>query len=282
MANASDGWAALDTELAQWTQAGRTATLWWRDDDAAASSAPLARLLDLAGKFSVPLALAIVPRLAVASLARLIGQAHNITPIVHGYAHINHAPIPEKHAEFGAHRELAVMRGELGDGLSILQDMFGESLLPVLVPPWNRLGDGLAASLPQLGYCGVSAFRPAANRMPAPGLVQTNCHIDPIDWHGMRSQRPASAVLEELITLLRARRLYPDIAADTLVLGKPIPASFDPEEPTGLLTHHLVQRADAWEFLSQLLLAIEPHYRMGAVRWLGCAEAFRQGAARSA
>ena len=282
MDNAFDAWAALDIELSNWARAGRTATLWWRDDDAAAGSAPLARLLELAGKFSVPLALAIVPRLTDASLANLIGRRQNVTPIVHGYAHINHAPMPEKQAEFGAHRDFAVMRHELGDGLSILQHMFGERLLPVLVPPWNRLAGGLAASLTALGYCGVSAFRPAPNRMPAPGLVQTNCHIDAIDWRGVRAQRTRDAVLEELITLLRVRRLYPELAPGALVLGKPIPPGFDPEEPTGLLTHHLVQQADAWEFLSQLLGAIAPHCHTGGARWLGCAEAFKRDAAQSA
>ena len=28
------GWPQLDDELARWREAGRTAELWWRDDDA--------------------------------------------------------------------------------------------------------------------------------------------------------------------------------------------------------------------------------------------------------
>ncbi len=280
MAEAGNARAALDTELSAWAAEGRTASLWWRDDDAAAGNAALTQLLELAGKFSAPLALAVVPRLADASLLRVIGQAQNVTPIVHGYAHINHAPPAWKQAEFGAHRDSAVMRAELGDGLSILHEMFGGKLFPVLVPPWNRLDGDLTAHLPQLGYCGVSAFRPAPNRMPASGLVQTNCHIDAIDWRALRALRPADAVLEELTTMLRIRRLYPQIPPGTLVLGKPLPPGFDPDEPTGILTHHLVQEADAWEFLSQLLRAIAPHCRPGGgARWLSCAEAFRQGVA---
>lgn len=272
--------AALDAELSAWADAGRTASLWWRDDDATEGSAPLTQLLDLAGKFSVPLAVAIVPRLANATLLQMIAQAQNVTPIVHGYAHINHAPPAEKQAEFGAHRDSAIMRGELGEGLSILREMFGDRLLPVLVPPWNRLDDNLAADLPQLGYCGVSMFRPSPSRSPAPGLVQTNCHIDAIDWRDLRGQRPADAVLEELITLLRIRRLYPQIPPESLILGKPIPRGFDPAEPTGILTHHLVQEDDAWEFLSRLLHMIAPYCQPGGgARWLSCAEAFSQDAA---
>lgn len=267
--------AALDAELSAWADAGRTATLWWRDDDATEGSASLTQLLDLTAKFSVPLAVAVVPRLANATLLQMIAQVHNATPIVHGYAHINYAPQTEKQAEFGAHRDSAIMRGELGEGLSILREMFGGKLLPVLVPPWNRLDDTLTAELPQLGYCGVSMFRPSANRSPAPGIVQTNCHIDAIDWHDLRGQRPADAVLEELITLLRIRRLYPQIPPQSLILGKPIPHGFDPAEPTGILTHHLVQKDDAWEFLTQLLRAIAPHCQPGGgAKWLNCAEAF--------
>ncbi len=271
---------ALDAELSAWAEAGRTASLWWRDDDATKASASLSHLLELAGKFSVPLAVAVVPKLADASLLQMIGQSQNVTPIVHGYAHINHAPPTEKQAEFGAHRDHGVMRDELGEGLSILRGMFGDRLFPVLVPPWNRLDNTLAAHLAPLGYCGVSAFRPASNRAPAPGLLQTNCHIDAIDWRDLRGQRPADAVMEELTSILRIRRLYPHIPEGTLIMGKPIPHGFDPQEPTGILTHHLVQEADAWEFLSQLLRAIAPHCRPGGgARWLSCAEAFRPDAA---
>lgn len=281
MAEHGNARAALDAELSAWAEAGRTASLWWRDDDATKGSAPLTQLLELAEKFAVPLALAVVPRLADASLLQMIGQTQNVTPIVHGYAHTNHAPPAEKQAEFGAHRNHATMCAELGDGLSILREMFGGKLLPVLAPPWNRLDDNLAAHLPQLGYCGVSAFRPAPNRFPAPGLVQTNCHIDTIDWHDLRGQRPANTVLEELTALLRIRRLYPQIPPGTLIFGKPIPHGFDPAEPTGILTHHLVQNADAWEFLTQLLHMIAPHCRPGGgARWLTCAETFRQDAVK--
>ncbi|MEQ1889240.1 MAG: polysaccharide deacetylase family protein [Alphaproteobacteria bacterium] len=268
--------AALDMELSAWAAAGRTATLWWRDDDAAAGSSALSQLLELAGRYSVPLTLGVVPRLADASLLQVIGRAANVTPVVHGYAHINHAPPAEKQAEFGAHRDCAAMCAELGEGLSILREMFGATLCPVLVPPWNRLDDALGVHLPRLGYKGVSAFRPAPRRTPAPGLVQTNCHIDSIDWRALRGQRPACDVLEELTTLLRIRRLYPNVSAGTLALGKPLPPGFDPEEPTGILTHHLVQDAQAWEFLSQLLRAIAPHCQPGGgARWLSCEEAFR-------
>ena len=280
MAEPATAWKALEAELAAWAATGRSATFWWRDDDAANDSAALNHLLHLSDEFSLPLALAVVPKLVDASLLRAIDPMPRITPIVHGYAHINHAPAHEKQAEFGGHRSMADMCAELAQGLALLRDRFGGRLLPILVPPWNRLDTQLAPHLPSLGYCGLSSFRSAAQRLPAPGLVQTNCHIDSIDWHALRGQRPAQAVLEEMTTLLRVRRLYPDIASDRLVFGKPLPAGFDPNEPTGILTHHLIQDAQSWEFLSQLLRILSAHCRDGGgARWLDCAEAFKADAA---
>jgi len=283
MAEAASAWKALEAELAAWAEAGRNATFWWRDDDATTGSAALNQLLYLSDEFSVPLALAVVPKLADSALVQAIGQMPRITPIVHGYAHINHAPAHEKQAEFGGHRSITDMCAELAQGLALLRDRFGGRLLPILVPPWNRLDIMLAPHLPALGFCGVSSFRPAAQRQPAPGLVQTNCHIDSIDWHAQRGQRPAQDILEEMTALLRVRRLYPDIPSDILVFGKPLPAGFDPDEPTGILTHHLIQNTRSWDFLSQLLRFISAHCRDGGgARWLDCAEAFKADAASAA
>ncbi|MSP43559.1 MAG: polysaccharide deacetylase [Alphaproteobacteria bacterium] len=275
MAEPAMGFAALDAELSAWASEGRTATLWWRDDDASADSAPLVRLLELAGKFSAPLSLAIIPRLCDTSLLRRIEQARDVTPIVHGYAHLNHAPANEKQAEFGAHRDLDVICAELGAGLRVLQDMFGPRLLPVLAPPWNRFAPALAAHLQGLGYIGLSAFRPAPERRPAAGIAQSNCHIDIIDWRARQGPQYANVVLDELTALLRMRRLHPHLPSDPGINGKPVPPGFDPDEPTGILTHHLVQDSDSWKFLSRLLQTVAPHCRAGGgARWLRCTDVF--------
>ncbi|HUA50624.1 MAG TPA: hypothetical protein VMB81_00595, partial [Candidatus Sulfotelmatobacter sp.] len=69
-----DPWNALEREFAQWAAAGRTATLWWRDDDAVAPSAALDRLLTL-GAGRAPVALAVVPEPAGEPLARRLATA---------------------------------------------------------------------------------------------------------------------------------------------------------------------------------------------------------------
>lgn len=270
-------WAALDQELCEWARAGRVASLWWRDDDAVAATDALTRLLTLLGAFDVPLTLAVVPKKPGASLPSLqkaIAKNPLVTPVMHGYAHVNHARPGEKQAELGNHRPMAQMCEELAEGLASLSAVFGARLGKVLAPPWNRIGSGLLACLPQLGFAGLTAFRPATTRSPVPGLVQTNCHIDPVDWQGARRQRAPSEVLDELIQLLRARRLYPVLPDGGKRTGKPLPSGFDPDEPTGILSHHLAHDSEGWEFLARLLSVIKPHRKTGSVRWLSCAEAF--------
>ena len=93
-------WPALRDELDTWAEAGRTATLWWRDDDAVEPTPALDRLLALAARHEIPLALAVIPARASTALARRIaGSGPRIAPLQHGYAHRNHAPPSEKKAE---------------------------------------------------------------------------------------------------------------------------------------------------------------------------------------
>jgi peptidoglycan/xylan/chitin deacetylase (PgdA/CDA1 family) len=277
MRGSDDMWVALDRELSEWGRAGRAASLWWRDDDAVAASGALSRLLALLGAFNVPLTLAVVPKRPGArlpSLHKAIAENPRVTPILHGYAHANHARPGEKQAEFGGHRLMSQMRDELSQGLASLTAIFGAGLGKVLAPPWNRIGSEVLPHLPQLGFVGVTAFRPAATRCPAPGLVQTNCHIDPIDWQGGRAQRPSSEVLGELVQLLRARRLFAVLRDGGTSAGMRLPAGFDPDEPTGILTHHLVHDEKGWEFLGRLLKVIGPHCKTGGAQWLSCADVF--------
>jgi hypothetical protein len=60
-------WSDLIDEFDRWRDAGRVATLWWRDDDAASPSERLDRLLSISG--DIPIALAVVPAAADARLA---------------------------------------------------------------------------------------------------------------------------------------------------------------------------------------------------------------------
>ena len=83
-------WQDLDRELEAWLAAGRTATLWWRDDDATQPTPALARLLALAARFGQPLHLAVIPAQLDAGVAGALAGRSEVRVLQHGYAHIDH------------------------------------------------------------------------------------------------------------------------------------------------------------------------------------------------
>lgn len=226
-------WSPLDQELRIWRHEGLSLPIWWRDDDAIAPTQALDRLNALSKDLGLPVHLAIIPKDATQALADTLQSC--FIPVVHGWAHLSHAPHGEKKAEFGAGRSTAL--SEAQQGLQRLQTLFGEQLCPMFVPPWNRIGTEVAAGLAGLGYHTLSTFTPRSARLAAPGLLQINTHLDPIDWRGSRSLVPPETLIAQLCTQLKDRR-------DGLS---------DATEPYGILTHHLVHDDAIWTFTHSLL-----------------------------
>jgi hypothetical protein len=231
------GWSDLARELDAWGEAGRRASVWWRDDDALDDTSALRRLIGLAAEARVPLALAVIPAGATPALAELIGDNLHVAVLQHGLTHANHAPVGEKKAEFGAHRPVADMLGDAAIGRERLAALFGPRLAPVFVPPWNRIDPQMLPFLVHASISGLSRFKARGDVMPAPGLIEANCHVDPIDWRGGGGFAGDGAVLTQLVGHLRARRV----------------GEVDPDEPTGLLTHHLQADAEGWAHLEKLV-----------------------------
>jgi hypothetical protein len=96
----------------------------------------------------------------------------------------------------------------------------------------------------------------------ADGLVIANAHVDPLNWKERRFAGRDKA-LRGIIGELEARRT----------------GATDPDEPLGLLTHHLDHDSAVWDFLEELLKATTAH---PAARWLGAREAFGLGPAAGA
>lgn len=229
-------WDALERELDSWAAGGRQATLWWRDDDAVAPGPALDRLLHIAAQHGMPLSLAVVPKPATMELgARLAAAGGRIAVLQHGFAHRNHAAAGEKKAELGAQRPVEAVLGELREGAALLRARFPGAALPVLVPPWNRIATPVVAGLRAAGFAGLSTYHPRAARAAAPGVLQVNTHVDIVDWRGSRGFVGAAA-LELMTAHLAARR----------------EGRADADEPTGLLTHHLVHDEACWSFLAAL------------------------------
>lgn len=250
-------WDDLDRELDAWGAAGRMATMWWRDDDAAAPTAELERLFALHASCAVPLALAVIPGAMKDGLAaRLASQraaGHDLAVLQHGYRHVDFAGGRGKKCELGDHRPAPVVLAELAAGWQALDALAGR--LAVLVPPWNRISPRLVPMLPELGYRGLSTFDARPRQHAAPGLIQINTHIDPIGWQRRRRTYSAAAISAQAVRHLSARRL----------------GQVDSGEPTGLLTHHLAFDDAAWDACRALFDHSVPH---AAVRWLRAQDMF--------
>lgn len=229
--------ALLDSAAAR----SRAIPFWWRDDDAITSTPQLARLLSLARRHQVPLALAVVPKDAEPALAEALADEPQVYVLQHGWQHMNHSPADEKKMELGEHRPLPAVLDELARGFERLNKLMAQRFVPALVPPWNRIANAVRDARSEVGLPGFSGFGPA----PADAQHWVNTHVDIIDWRARRPQPRATlyAALREEVE----RRL----------------TVTDPE-PLGILTHHLVHQDGSWDFLDEFLALTADH---AAVHW---------------
>ncbi|WEX91310.1 polysaccharide deacetylase family protein [Sinorhizobium garamanticum] len=252
-------WQPMVDRLDRLRAAGRRVDFWLRDDDAVEPTAALDRLVDLAGRFSVPITLAVIPAHTSGELSRYLAHRDDISVAVHGWTHRNHAPPAEKRQELGGHRPREVVLDELKRGHSHLKALHSSSYVPLLVPPWNRIDPGFLDGLPDIGFTALSVFGPErkspskpakmkngsiASAFPRPGLSLINTHVDVMDWHGTRGCRNHREIIQDIV------RRMDELDVD--------------EEAVGILTHHLVHDESVWEFLSRLfeLTSVHP-----ACRW---------------
>lgn len=241
-------WRDLALELDRWGEEGRIATLWWRDDDASAPSQRLDELLEIAG--GVPVALAVIPAAAGPALAARLDRvpAAAVRVLQHGWRHCDHSNGGKK-SEFPASRSREAVAEDLAAGCARLAALFGDRTLAVLAPPWNRFEDGLLPLLAAAGLRAISRINPRAAAWPAPGVFAANVHVDLVAWRGGRGFIGEAAALGGLVGHLRERRS----------------GAADPDEPTGILTHHLVQDEATGGFLRRLVAMLRGHR---AARWV--------------
>ncbi|KQV70433.1 polysaccharide deacetylase family protein [Rhizobium sp. Root1220] len=225
----NETWAPLRHELDRWQAAGRAARLWLRDDDAIEPTEALDTLLELTRP--MPLTLAVIPSCTGERLVGRLSREDHVLVAVHGWAHKNHAGPEEKKQELGAHRPADLVLGELQEGLSALGKLHPRRLVPMLVPPWNRISEPLIPNLAELGFEALSTF----GRVKAGSAIRLlNTHVDVVNTRGQRGNRPHADLVAELVAELDAR------------FG-------NDNEPIGILTHHLVHGAAEWDFLARLV-----------------------------
>lgn len=231
----SPGWTALRAALRALRDDGIALPLWWRDDDATRPTAALDRLEKLGRDLGITVHIAVIPEPATEELAAHVAGQETLVPLVHGWRHANTAAEGAKKSEFGRTRAAGQM--ELLQARDRMAALFGDRVLPVFVPPWNRLDPSFLPVLSESGYRGVSTYTPRRAALAAPGLVQINTHIDPIDWRGTRDLIDPESLLAQIVGLLQDRRT----------------SAADSSEPLGLLTHHLVHTPAIWDFCARLM-----------------------------
>jgi hypothetical protein len=244
-------WPDLVAELDRWGEAGRVASLWWRDDDAVAPAPELNSLLRLAGE--APLSLAVIPAGLDPDLPGFLQAMPRVAVLQHGWRHANHAPAGAKKSEYPAPRKAAAVTAELANGRERLAACFGTQALPVLVPPWNRFASEFLPLLTKTGIAGLSSMAShTASALPA-GIAAIDVHVDLTAWKSDRGFIGTAVALAGVIGHLRERRL----------------ASAARTTATGILTHHLVMDKATAGFLDRLLATVDRH---AAARWASAAE----------
>ncbi|MEP7453770.1 polysaccharide deacetylase family protein [Phyllobacterium sp. SB3] len=242
-------WQPLRDELSRWINANRSIRFWLRDDDAVEPTDALERLLALSNKYEVPALLAVIPSLTGMPLAGRLKSERLTRVAVHGWSHVNHARTGEKKQELGAHRALKTVLAELAQGWERARELFPKQVLPILVPPWNRIDIALLPHLNSLGFAALSVFGAPKNNQTT-HIPVVNTHIDLMDWHGTRGCRVHGELVNEIVGEMRNR--------------------FDGEDSTiGVLAHHLVHDESAWIFLQTLF---EITAETGGCRWVSARE----------
>jgi hypothetical protein len=244
-----NAWHLLQRELDLWAESGKQASFWWRDDDAVSNTPQLQHLDSLCQTFDIPVSIAVIPALLEASLPKFLQQRDHFSVLQHGYSHSSYAAKGAKKIELGGERSVDMIATELTDGYQRLANALPDQFIPVIVPPWNRIESRIYDSLSNIGFTGISVEGARKMSYPVTDLLQINTHLDPINWRhgrGFIGSQIAITLLQQHLTLRRTTGQCSD-------------------EPTGLLTHHLVHNEAVWNFCRSLFKHLNQH---PAAHWL--------------
>lgn len=232
------------TELPEWRSqlqtvlgslpASHTPAVFFRADDIGAGGCAFEAMCRLFNRYSVPLALSIVPAwLSATRRDQLFRCAPKDEPLwcwhQHGWRHVNWQRVGKK-SEFGEQRPFEKQWRDIWQGQQKMLRVFGSRFTPVFTPPWNRLSVATVKILQELGFAGVSLAGPLPRGLRAPvGLSNLRVHID---LH-TRKGKDATLDFQDLLESLQAQ------------LAK--------KEPCGIMIHHHRMNFFAFEFLHELI-----------------------------
>ena len=251
-------WGALMGELDAWAEAGRTASFWWRDDDATDHIPALDRLLALRAETDVPIALAVIPANATNALRDRLAHETDTSVLQHGYSHKDFNAGEGRKIELDDSRPAEYVVADLAMGGQALEKFANH--LPILVPPWNRIAPHIVPFLPEIGIRGLSTFGVRTRVTFLGGMHLNNVHADVIDWRGKRTGVArgflgADNIIGDICKHLTARRT----------------GAADAQEATGLMTHHADMDDAMFGFVTELVNRTRAH---PAVVWQSATEVF--------
>lgn len=251
-------WEALQQEIAAWKASTGTARFWVRDDDATTADPRLIELIELCERETIPLTCAVIPLPMTLELIGLISAHSSVTPIQHGFDHVNREPSSDKaKSEFPEERETVETLRSIQLGWYVLSQAFGPRALPVFCPPWGTMAPKFRDRLGDLGFTGFSASRIASelHRQGAEprGLRLASAHVA-VNQPRRDSRSPLSEarILQTLTSVVHAIR----------VDGS--------NEPVGIMTHHWGVDEGVRNFLRRLFSAT----RDAGAKWVSAQDLF--------
>lgn len=225
------------SDLCAWiTDAAEPRQFWWRDDDTGADAGALQDLLSMRRQLGIPLVVSVVPSWLSDDCARILANEPAVFVAQHGWNHADRSHPSQKSIELGGTSDAACVLENLRQGADALRRKGLPRLLPLLVPPWNRVADDVLAGLGSLGIQSVSTFV-YDKRGVRYGLRHINCHIDPIVWRGGKRLMSERELVD--VTVRQMER--------------------EGRGPIGLLTHHLEMNDEAYDRVAGYLSSLAGH-----------------------
>ncbi len=208
------------------------ADFFLRDDDIDVVEDSLARLLEVCRRQQAPVSLAVIPGGLTAEASAFLREQMARNPGMielhqHGWKHLNHESQGRK-CEFGASRPAGEQYADIAAGKARMDEAFGEAWFPAFTPPWNRCTGDTCRAIERLGFHVFSAD----HRVAGYRFRQAPVTLDLYRWKGNPALRPESEIASELAAQVEAGH------------------------PVGLLLHHKVMDAAAFEYLETLLTEI--------------------------
>ena len=222
----------LRSTLERWQADERGIEIFFRDDDVDEDEESLRRLLDIFVRRNVALNLAVIPGCLTDSAIRYLGGHRDTYPDLielnqHGWRHVNHEREGRK-CEFGISRTFSEQLSDIALGMAKMTSAFGDSWVPVFVPPWNRCTEHTCRALDQSGFLVLSRDEDGAP-VSGYGFREISISLDLYKWRGGAAMRPVVEILQDLI----------------LQMAQP--------KWTGVMLHHKVMSDEAFSFVDLLL-----------------------------